>query len=309
MTTDTKVPRHPAKFHPLVLAAAAEVIAADFDAIDHPDQYGQKWPWTYRVLDPFAGVGGIHQLADPTSKGLGILHAQGRITASRYVRTTGVELEPAWAAAHPDTIVGNVLHLSAIAVEPFDALVTSPCYGNRMADAHEAKDLAKCPTCDGYACEEGCGVGGRGCRHQVGSPDDHKVCRTCKGSGRGEELTKRNTYRHALGHELQPGSAAAMQWGTAYRTFHTQAWAACLDVLKPGGLAVVNVKNHIRGGVVQRVVEWHCSAWLALGCYLEQVRKVETSGLGEGDNFDARVPYEVVMVFRVPDPKPERRLA
>lgn len=302
MTADTKVPRHPAKFHPLVLAAAAEVIGADFADREHPQQYGHDWPDAYAVLDPFAGPGGIHRLSQ-------VLHDQGHVSASQHVRTTGVELEREWAAAHDDTITGNVLDMPAEWVDGFDAVITSPCYGNRMADAHEAADRVKCPLCGGYACEEGCGISGRGCQHNVGGPDDHKVCVRCHGSGRGEDLTKRNTYRHALGHELQPGSAATMQWGTTYRTFHTQAWAACLDVIAPGGLAVVNVKNHIRGGTVQRVVEWHCSAWLALGCYLEQVRKVETSGLGEGDNFDARVPYEVVMVFRVPDPKPERRLA
>lgn len=71
-----------------------------------------------RVLDPFAGIGGIHRLANTT---------------------VGIELEPEWAWQHPDTIVGNALHLPFDNSE-FDAIVTSPTFGNRMADHHDAKD-------------------------------------------------------------------------------------------------------------------------------------------------------------------------
>lgn len=75
------------------------------------------------VLDPFAGTGRIHEL-----------HPE--------FATFGVELEPEWARLHPRTIVGNALHLpwpDAL----FDAICTSPTYGNRMADHHEAKDDSK----------------------------------------------------------------------------------------------------------------------------------------------------------------------
>ncbi len=77
------------------------------------------------VLDPFAGTGRVHELRERAGVG----------------RTIGVEIEPEWAAKHPDTIEGNALDLASI-VEPgsVDAIATSPTYGNRMADHHNATD-------------------------------------------------------------------------------------------------------------------------------------------------------------------------
>lgn len=76
------------------------------------------------ALDPFAGTGKVHLLE---RKGL---------------RTVGIEIEPEWAEIHPQTVVGNALHLP-FPDSTFDAVVTSPCYGNRMADSHDAKDDSK----------------------------------------------------------------------------------------------------------------------------------------------------------------------
>ena len=76
------------------------------------------------VIDPFAGTGRVHELREKAG-----------------VHTVGVELEPEWAAKHPDTIEGNALELTNT-FEPgsVDAIATSPTYGNRMADHHDAKD-------------------------------------------------------------------------------------------------------------------------------------------------------------------------
>lgn len=79
------------------------------------------------LLDPFAGTGKVHQLQTPNLK------------------TIGVELEPEWANMHPNTIVGNALHLP-FADQTFDYIVTSPVYGNRMSDHHNAKDGSKRQT-------------------------------------------------------------------------------------------------------------------------------------------------------------------
>jgi tRNA G10 N-methylase Trm11 len=72
-----------------------------------------------KVLDPFAGTGGIHKLSAR--------------------QTVGVELEPEWANQHPNTIIGNALNLP-FPDASFDAIATSPTYGNRMADHHDAKE-------------------------------------------------------------------------------------------------------------------------------------------------------------------------
>jgi tRNA G10 N-methylase Trm11 len=76
-----------------------------------------------RILDPFAGVGGIHRLW---------------LAGETY----GIEIEPEWAVMHSRTQVGNALYLPW-PDEHFDAICTSPTYGNRMADHHEARDSSR----------------------------------------------------------------------------------------------------------------------------------------------------------------------
>lgn len=95
------IPGHPATF--------PEAIYGFFDQIV---------PANANVLDPFAGKGGIHKL-----NGL-----NGRTT-------TGIELEAEWAECHPRTIVGTALDLP-FSDNEFDAVVTSPAYGNRLADSY-----------------------------------------------------------------------------------------------------------------------------------------------------------------------------
>lgn len=98
---------HPAKFTDSILDAVRPFL-----------------PGVGTVLDPFAGTGKVHLLATPT------------------LRTVGVEIEPEWATMHPSTVVGNALALP-FGDNTFDAIVTSPTYGNRMADHHEARDGSK----------------------------------------------------------------------------------------------------------------------------------------------------------------------
>lgn len=77
-----------------------------------------------RLLNPFAGTGRIHLLEQAD------------------VETWGVELEPEWANMHPRTILGDATALPFVD-DSFDCIATSPCYGNRMADHHEAKDNSR----------------------------------------------------------------------------------------------------------------------------------------------------------------------
>lgn len=99
---------HPAVFSSAILPALAKLLE----------------PEHKRVLDPFAGVGRVHELP-------GMVEWE--------MRTWGVELEPEWAHIHPETQVGNALELP-FADGWFDAVVTSPTYGNRLADHHNARD-------------------------------------------------------------------------------------------------------------------------------------------------------------------------
>jgi hypothetical protein len=102
--------------------------------VKHPAKYSKniqkmmvfeadKLPDDSWVLDPFAGIGTIHHMLHPRLK------------------TIGVEIEPEWAHEHPRTLEGNSLLLSeTFHAEYFDAMFTSPAYGNRMADKYDGRD-------------------------------------------------------------------------------------------------------------------------------------------------------------------------
>ncbi|MDQ3661445.1 MAG: hypothetical protein M3454_10375 [Actinomycetota bacterium] len=67
-----------------------------------------------------------------------------------------------------------------------------------------------------------------------------------------------------------------------------------MRVLKPGGLFVLNCKDHIRARKRVEVVDWHVAALERLGLVLKDRREVESSGYGFGANRDARLPEEVL---------------
>jgi SAM-dependent methyltransferase len=202
---------HPARYSTNLIPIFADIL----DGYDH-------------VLDPFAGTGRIHELP---------------------MHTVGVEIEPEWAALHPDTVEGSALDLPWEDAE-FDAVCTSPTYGNRLADSHNASD-----------------------------PE------------------RRRSYTHDLGRKLSADNSGAMQWGDEYREFHETAWAEAVRVLRHGGRFVLNIKDHIRGGQRQYVTDWHVGVLRDLGLRYAFALTVDTRHLRQGDNAEARVEGEQVIVF------------
>ena len=190
-----------------------------------------------KVLDPFAGTGRIHDLRDLIT-----------------VETVGVELESEWADLHADTICGNALHLPFEDYE-FDVICTSPTYGNRLADSHNASD-----------------------------PE------------------RRRSYTHDLGRKLHDDNSGAMQWSLEYREFHLKAWAEAVRVLRPGGLFILNIKDHIRDGVQQPVSTWHAATLVSLGLDYdpELSQGVPTRHLRQGSTPE-RAGQELVLVFKRPN--------
>lgn len=209
--------RHPAPYSDAILAVIDTML-----------------PTTGVVVDPFAGVGRIHELA----------------TATR--RTVGIEIEHEWATQHDSTIHGDaVAVLAAMADGSAAAIATSPTYGNRNADHHNATDTSR-----------------------------------------------RLTYHHTLGRDLTPNNTGAMHWGDAYRALHRAVWTEAVRVLAPGGVFVLNVKNHIRKGAEQRVAEWHIDT-LVRGCrlHLGAIDVVPTRGVPFGANATMRTGHELVVAF------------
>lgn len=208
---------HPAKYTDALLVTMAKMLQ------------GRK-----RILDPFGGTGKVfllnHWLPD--------------------AEIEAVEIEPEWAARHPRTTLGNALHL-LWPVGYFDAICTSPAYGNRMADGFLADEY------------------------------------------------QRNTYANELGRDLHPDSGARLQWGPAYRDFHTRAWVEARRVLELGGAFVLNIKDHIRDGKLQGVTSWHMDTLRQIGFRKVAHERIETPGNGFGAWRAARVPYESVILFEL----------
>jgi hypothetical protein len=110
--------KHPAKFTEGMVPYFKKILDAEL---------GGYTEQPLLVLDPFAGTGRIHDL-DPDCE--------------RYV-TVGLEIEPEWANMHPRTVRGDATGMHPSWSGKFHAVVTSPTYGNRMADHHNARDGSK----------------------------------------------------------------------------------------------------------------------------------------------------------------------
>lgn len=108
----------------------------------------------------------------------------------------------------------------------------------------------------------------------------------------------RNTYTHKYGEELNPDNSGTLQWGPKYRDFHRDAWSETIRVLKPGGLFLLNIKNHIRAGKVQNVVGWHTDYLVTCGLIHVRDVKIPTPGNRQGQNGDVRIDHELICIFR-----------
>lgn len=236
--------RHPAKFNAEIIATITDSLIAWTDPDDDPPT----------ALDPFGGLGGVHDL--PTL-------------------TYAIEIEPEWAGQSaergwtwcgdffdfdPTTSLFNLggnAGIEDLGPRLYDAIVTSPTYGNRMADKH------------------------------VPGPNDK---------------SKRLTYRHTLGRDLTDNNSGGMQWGREYRVFHMVAWQKVWQLLAPGGLFLLNVKDHVRKSELISASKWHKEWCEQLGFTLLDDIHIPVRGMGFGQNQTLneglKVDYEHLYVFR-----------
>ena len=191
------------------------------------------------VLDIFGGIGKLALIKEHGFTGKVICN----------------ELEREWAETSQHNVdewhIGDAANMEWAESNSFDAICTSPTYGNRMADHHNAKDGSK-----------------------------------------------RVTYKHFLGRDLNEANTGRMQWGDKYRQKHLEIYKECARVLKNGGLMIVNVSDHIRKGQVMNVVEWHKEALTNFGMKLIDEIKIETPRMGFGQNAKSRVQHECILVFK-----------
>jgi hypothetical protein len=191
------------------------------------------------VVDPFAGVGGIHRIV---VAGVSIL---------------AIEIEEEWAEESaklgPTFCMDFFVWAREIEAGSVDVVCTSPTYGNRMAD------------------------------HHVPGPED---------------TSKRNTYTHVLERALTPGNSGVLQWGTEYQAFHRKALRTIWGILKPGGWLILNVSDHIRKRQKMPVVAWYKTTARAIGFELVSDELIPTKRNREGQNYEARVDGEHLLVFR-----------
>jgi DNA modification methylase len=256
-------PKHPAKFSKGFIEIFRTLLKQHLQV-----------PWRYPeplVLDPFAGVGTIHQLRP------------------EFV-TYGLEIEKEWADCSEFTFHCDSRKMPAEWTSLFDAVVTSPTYGNRMADHHEPGPCSQCNG-EGFFRIEVTKVGDLVPQFQV------DTCPKCLGSGK--ESSKRNTYRHTLGRPLDTNNTGMYQFTQMrYKELHAEVYANCMRVLADDGLMIVNISDHIRQGELMKVTEWHRLQLHSMGFRFQAMETVHTQRLGFGENHDARAENETILVFR-----------
>lgn len=193
------------------------------------------------VLDPFGGVGNIGKIKD--------YGFEGKVIAN--------ELEAEWSAFHEsnkvdESITGDARKMPSIESDSIDAVITSPTYGNRLAD------------------------------RRITAKVDNL------------------TYANSLGRELTSGNSGRMHYGPKYKQLHNEVYKELYRVVKPGGIAVINMKDFISKGKVVPVTDFHINAMLNAGFELLYRDKVKTTGLATGKIKRPKVESEDIIVFEKP---------
>lgn len=254
---------HPAKFSAPILAEIRRLLRQEADRV------GER---RLQVLDPFAGIGRIHELLDEHD-------------------TTGVELEAEWASQHRRTHRGDATNLPAGWSGIFDAVATSPVYPNRMTDTYDGK--GKCRTCAGAGVKDGA------------------PCAKCEGTGvdQSKRYTYRIYLGRPLSAGSSASMKWSPEYRSLHlcaliEMIRVTREDRLLIINMSNHFKTIGPKAN-RKQVEVEVVEWWLGKGLELGCRVEAVLPVETQRMGNGANRDDRADNEKIIVFRTPA---ERRL-
>lgn len=214
--------KHPAKFSDVLIPKIAGILK-----VNH----------IRTVFDPMAGTGKLVQVK----------------TFCPDLAVFCNELEPEWCEFDNGAfwMVRDARDLGFLPDGLFGAICTSPTYGNRLADHHNAKDGSR-----------------------------------------------RITYRHRLGRDLHTANTGQLQWGQVYREIHHAIWKESIRLLCDDGIFILNISDHIRGGEIVPVSDFHHRTLVSLGLNLIQWDRVETPRMGFGANAKVRVDYESIYTFK-----------
>lgn len=223
--------------------------------------------WTPALLDRIAAILGYE--CETTGRRVVVLdnHAGTGVKVSDHLGLQlcsdwlGVEIEPEWAAVSPWVHQGDSDHLPPGWKESFGALVTSPDYGTRMADHHDAKD----------------GTERKSYTHDL-------------------RATTGDSERH-----LDAANTGTRLFGPAYQAIHVRRLIEAIRCVRPGGLVIINMSDHIKAGRIVHVVAWWRETMLRAGLVAEHDWIITTPRMKMGENRDLRVDGEHLLVFRRPE--------
>lgn len=220
--------RHPAQYTPAIVDAAIKRL----DGV------------TGVLLDPFAGPG----------QHLPRLVAPGR-------KVVGYEIEKPWAdfgAPHVFRVDSTRMPRNAGTIQ---AIFTSPAYGNRFADHHNAKDAS---TRRSYT-------------HDM------------------------RTMLDDQSYSLDANNAGLYLFDTVgYADLHRAVWGECTRVAQPGCVFLLNASDFIRNGKRVRVTKWHLDLLKQLGWVRGWQKRINTPRMRYGANGGARISGETLYELRKP---------
>lgn len=208
----------------------------------------------------------------------------------------GFLLDPCAGLGHRLAEIADLAGFRPVGVEIergyFEAGATHPCVWN--ADSTKLDDLIPRPACvDAWVCSF---------TYPGGMNDDFKA----------RDASKRNTYIHRLrehlgdDYELSENSTArhGIRKGSRsiarYCELHEKILDQVTRVLKPGGIAVVNVKDVYKAGELGFATAlWFLEQLEARGYTLLSWRMIPAQGLREGSNREVRAEFEDVITLRL----------
>lgn len=200
----------------------------------------------------------------------GLLRALGELRPTRLmekwatldVRTRTVQAETVEVVAVEPAGRQDIQEIETTSATYFgEGYLHHNCYGNRMADSHDARDASERRT---Y-------------KHKLGRDPNRESSATLQWGTEYRDFHRR-AWREAIRMMRPPRDRKLGSDG---------AWF------------YLNISDHVRGRERQFVADWHVAVLLNAGLSLVRAVEIATPRMGFGENRDERVEAEQVYVFQM----------